>query len=103
MLEIEAKVFQEIRSAKGDVSFEKSTALRDIGLTSLELATVIARLELSLDLDPFAELISVTTIRTVGDMVAAYETAAKADGTVPTAPTASLGIERGLLRRKENE
>ena len=44
----------------------------DLGLRSLDLARIIAKLEMKLGVDPFAELVSVTSIRTPGDLCAAY-------------------------------
>ena len=45
----------------------------DLGLTSLDLAQLVAILEMKLDADPFAKLVSITSIRTVGDLWDAYE------------------------------
>jgi hypothetical protein len=44
----------------------------DLGLKSLELARIVAVLELELEADPFAELVSITSVRRVGDLVEAY-------------------------------
>ena len=44
----------------------------DLGLRSLDLARIIAKLEMKLGVDPFAELVPVTSIRTPGDLCAAY-------------------------------
>jgi acyl carrier protein len=44
----------------------------DLGLRSLDLARIIAKLEMNLGVDPFAELVPVTSIRTPGDLCAAY-------------------------------
>jgi len=43
-----------------------------LGFSSLDLAVLLAQLEIALEGDPFAELISVTTVRTVGDICDAY-------------------------------
>ena len=48
------------------------TLVDDLGLRSLDLARIIAKLELKLGVDPFAEMVAVTSIRTVGDLCAAY-------------------------------
>ncbi|WP_413166993.1 hypothetical protein ACL6C3_09865 [Capilliphycus salinus ALCB114379] len=45
----------------------------DLGFSSLDLAQLVAILEIKLNADPFAELVSITTIRTVGDLCDAYE------------------------------
>jgi acyl carrier protein len=44
----------------------------DLGLKSLDLARIVASLEMALEADPFAELVAITSIRTVGDLVGAY-------------------------------
>ena len=43
------------------------------GLTSLDLAAVIALLERRWKVDPFLEHVSITDIRTVGELCRAYE------------------------------
>jgi acyl carrier protein len=84
----------------------------DLGLRSLDLARIIAKLEMKLDVDPFAELVSVTSIRTPGDLCAAYakcfaedeESAAEpapAEEPAPR-PRAGLGSQREL-RQKARE
>jgi acyl carrier protein len=44
----------------------------DLGLTSLDLASLVAALEMRLRADPFQELVPITSIRTVGELEAAY-------------------------------
>jgi acyl carrier protein len=44
----------------------------DLGLTSLDLAVLVAALEMKLKADPFQELVPITSVRTVGDLEAAY-------------------------------
>lgn len=44
----------------------------DLGLRSIDIARIIAILELQLAVDPFAELVPITSVRTVGDLWAAY-------------------------------
>lgn len=51
----------------------------DLGLRSLDLAEIVAVLEQKTGLDPFAELVSITSVRTVRDICNAYETAAAPD------------------------
>ncbi len=50
-----------------------------LGLESLDLAQIVATLEARTALDPFAEQVAITSIRTVGDLVGAYRVAR--DGT----------------------
>jgi acyl carrier protein len=46
-----------------------------LGLTSLDLATVVAELESALGVDPFARIVSITSVRSVDDLVEAYQKA----------------------------
>ncbi|MBU4272307.1 MAG: acyl carrier protein [Planctomycetes bacterium] len=63
--------------------------VEDLGLRSLDLARIIAKLEMKLDVDPFAELVAVTSIRTPGDLSAAYAKCFSTDE--EPAPEASKG------------
>ncbi len=44
----------------------------DLGLSSLDLAELVTVLEVELEADPFRELVPITSVRTVGDLVTAY-------------------------------
>jgi acyl carrier protein len=44
----------------------------DLGLKSLDLARLVAALEVQTGADPFQELVSITSIRTIGDLLEAY-------------------------------
>ena len=46
-----------------------------LGLSSLDLAFLVAELEAELGVDPFAKLVSITSVRSVGDLVRAYQQA----------------------------
>jgi acyl carrier protein len=46
-----------------------------LGLGSLDLAFLVAELEADLGVDPFAKLVSITSVRTVDDLVRAYQQA----------------------------
>jgi acyl carrier protein len=46
-----------------------------LGLSSLDLAVLVAELEAELRVDPFAKLVSITSIRSVEDLVKAYQQA----------------------------
>lgn len=50
-----------------------STLGNDLGLTSLDLAQLVASLEINLGADPFQELVPITSVRTVGDVCHAFE------------------------------
>lgn len=45
----------------------------DLGLTSLDLAQLVAVVEGRLKADPFQELVPITSVRNVGDLSSAYE------------------------------
>ena len=46
-----------------------------LGLSSLDLAFLVADLEAELGVDPFAKLVSITSVRSVDDLVRAYQQA----------------------------
>lgn len=46
-----------------------------LGLSSLDLAVLVAELEAELRVDPFAKLVSITSVRSVEDVVKAYHQA----------------------------
>jgi acyl carrier protein len=66
---------QAILSAAGhepQVIDDDSKLNANLHLSSLDLATLIAVLEDTFDVDPFAEFVAITSMRTVGDLVNAY-------------------------------
>ena len=82
--EIERAVHDTIRAIvteeKGECrAFGGADRLQDIGLESLDLARLVAELEGRLGRDPFAELVPITSVRTVDDLVSAYVTAFSPD------------------------
>ena len=69
---------QAILEDRGDEAIAITGADRlsgTLGLTSLDLALLVAELEAALGVDPFAKLVSVTAVRSVDDLVAAYRLA----------------------------
>ncbi len=74
------------------------TLTGELGLESLDLAQIVATLEARTGLDPFAERVAITSVRTVGDLVAAYRSTR--DGTEP-AEGADLAqsLNRAAARR----
>ena len=52
--------------------FDRDELLVATGLTSLDLAALIARLEQRWNVDPFLEAVPITEIRTVADLCRAY-------------------------------
>ena len=76
--EIEATVHRTIvelleRSDRPVPSFDEQDDLVSTGLTSLDLAALVARLERRWKIDPFLEAKSITEVRTVGDLCRAYQ------------------------------
>ncbi|MFJ6854553.1 phosphopantetheine-binding protein [Streptomyces sp. NBC_01166] len=56
--------------------------LMELGLNSLMLAQLLIELEAELDVDPFEEQFSITDMRTVQDLVDAYDQALAAGAAV---------------------
>ena len=118
-------VEQVVLDVVGGVAREKSASIEsvqaeqtlvdDLGLRSLDLARIIAKLELKLDVDPFAEMVAVTSIRTVGDLCAAYtrcfeedtvleEEAEEEDPAKPPPRTGGgLGSQKDLRKKARGE
>ena len=44
----------------------------ELGFTSMDISRLIARFDIELNLEPFAEQYSITDIRTVADLINAY-------------------------------
>lgn len=110
--EIEALVADEIvaliEDADPPVPPERVTGVArlgdDLGLSSLDLAELVTVLELELDADPFRELVPITSVRTVGDLVQAYERvlsgeAPAADGVDSAVAEAEARAQKRKARR----
>lgn len=73
---------------------------QDLGFRSLDLAQLVAILEFKVGVDPFAKLVPVTSIRTVGDVCDAYRRCFSSD----QEPAAVLSLPqrqaRGEARRR---
>ncbi|MEP7192900.1 MAG: phosphopantetheine-binding protein [Actinomycetota bacterium] len=54
---------------------EEQLLVDQLGLTSLNLARLVAVLEMELDTDPFSDDVPITGVRTVGDLLQAYDPA----------------------------
>ncbi|MBJ6760428.1 hypothetical protein JGU66_06610 [Myxococcaceae bacterium JPH2] len=65
----------------------------DLGLSSLDLAQLVASLEMRLKADPFQELVPITSVRTVADLCGAYEKFFSGD-------TSDGGASEALLESK---
>jgi len=49
--------------------------VKDLGFSSLDVAQLIAVLEMELEVDPFAQGVSIMDVHTVADLVRVYEEA----------------------------
>ncbi|MEV0533669.1 phosphopantetheine-binding protein [Kitasatospora sp. NPDC050463] len=54
---------------------EDQLLVDQLGLTSLHLARLVAVLEMELGTDPFSDEVPITGVRTVGDLLDAYDPA----------------------------
>lgn len=63
----------ELESVTGEQSLTN-----DLGLDSLDLAQLVAQLEMELGVDPFSSDVTVAEVRTVADLCRVYERAAGA-------------------------
>ncbi len=77
-IELEKVVYDKIRSVLAERDSDVGV-IRGVdglnavlGLTSLDLATVVAELESAFGVDPFARLVPITSVRSVDDLVEAY-------------------------------
>jgi acyl carrier protein len=76
--EIEAIIHRTIvevleRAGKLVPAFEADDDLIATGLTSLDLAAIVAKLERRWKIDPFLEAKAITEVRTVGELCRAYQ------------------------------
>jgi len=71
---IEDQIKEILQDKESEINEVKRTDSlnTDLGLTSLELAQLVTTLELELNCDPFAEFVSITSVRTVNDLMKAY-------------------------------
>jgi acyl carrier protein len=78
MNELDTTVLNVVRGVARDKTPEleavrpEQMLVEDLGLRSLDLARIIAKLEMKLGVDPFSKLVSVTSVRTAGDLCSAY-------------------------------
>ena len=79
--QIEAIVHERIRAILAERAEEvahlsgSEKLSATLGLSSLDLALLVAELEAQLGVDPFAKLVSITSVRSVNDLVRAYQQA----------------------------
>jgi acyl carrier protein len=67
-----------MESEDASESLSADDELFELGLNSLMLAQLLIQLEAELGVDPFSEQVSITDIRSVSDLVNAYEQAIEA-------------------------
>ena len=68
------ELLTEAHGAAGPLA--DADALNDLGLNSLLLARLIIQLEIEIGVDPFADDLAISDVRTVGELTAAYRDAA---------------------------
>ncbi len=108
VLEVVREKTPEVEAVRPEQSL-----VEDLGLQSLDLARIVAKLEMTLGVDPFAELVAVTSIRTPGDLTAAYAkcfseeveppSEAAPDETPATRSRAGLAAQRELRQKSRSE
>lgn len=87
------KVIEEL-SLDVETLHDQDALVDGLGLKSLDLARIIATLDLKLDADPFSELVSITSVRTVGDLYAAYATyfSAQRDSDIESSTPSAMAV-----------
>lgn len=70
-----------------------------LGLSSLDLALLVAELEAQLGVDPFAKLVSITSVRSVDDLVRAYQQAFFPEIERRADNTLTVAVKRAQTRR----
>ena len=70
-----------------------------LGLSSLDLALLVAELEAQLGVDPFAKLVSITSVRSVDDLVRAYQQAFFPERERGEDHTVTAAVKRAQTRR----
>jgi acyl carrier protein len=74
-----------------------------LGLSSLDLAFLVAELDAQLRVDPFAKLFSITSMRTVNDLVRAYQQAVHPELRGGAIDPLSTAIDRARKRRTRRD
>ncbi|MBD1559799.1 hypothetical protein HC752_22945 [Vibrio sp. S9_S30] len=75
--EVLDSIIQEVATILSEKSLpitqlESATAFSELSLTSLDLAELISNLEARYEVDPFEELVAITSVVTIDDLAAAY-------------------------------
>ncbi len=73
-LVVKENLLKIARQRSGEIAqIEERQLLReDLGFNSLDLAQLVASLEMTLNVDPFAREASLPSVRTVGDLIQCY-------------------------------
>lgn len=80
MSAVREAVQREVEKLAGRAAREEEALVDDLGLRSLDLAQLVAVLELRLGVEPFVEHEAITDVRTVGDLARAFERVAATSG-----------------------
>ena len=81
---------------------ESDDLSENLGLQSIDWARLLAILEIKLDLNPFAQMMSVTDVRTLGDFINAYVKAQTSNNQETESATDEIlreSANRATLRR----
>ncbi|AXE89484.1 MULTISPECIES: phosphopantetheine-binding protein [Streptomyces] len=72
---VKAALLEIVNEVAGPVEHldEDQLLVDQLGLESLHLARLVAVLEMELDTDPFSDTLPITSVRTVGDLLQAYD------------------------------
>ncbi len=101
MMNVEQTVLETLETVAEDESLgaeefrSDQKLVDDLGFRSLDMARIIAILDGKLGVDPFTNLVSITSIRTVGDLCQAYtECTSGGNGSANTQEDAQLEQSR---------
>ncbi|MCF1593814.1 acyl carrier protein [Streptomyces muensis] len=72
---VKAALLEIVNEVAGPVEHldDDQLLVDQLGLESLHLARLVAVLEMELDIDPFSDTLPITSVRTVGDLLEAYD------------------------------
>jgi acyl carrier protein len=71
VIEVVTDVLGQKGRAAPDLA-ERTLLVDDLGLDSMDLAVIVATMETKTGSDPFADRVSIATVRTLGDLWQAY-------------------------------
>src|SRR5215475_1106239 len=89
------------RGTSPTVSLSRGEKLNaNLGLSSLDLALLVSELEFELGIDPFAKLVAVTSVRTIDDLVKAYQLAMSAEAKPENPDNGLVHAQRRAEKRR---